>query len=150
MRGLVLDFGGVLGGPGSDPGLMARVVADARRHGIRTAILSNDPGGPAAQGLRDLAGPFVDEVVLSGDVGMAKPDPRIYALTAARLGLDAGECVFVDDLATNVHGAAEAGMVGVHHADPTVAVEEIAILLDSGTDRGSGDGDSEDSQSRGR
>lgn len=129
---------------------MARVVADARRHGIRTAILSNDPGGPAAQGLRDLAGPFVDEVVLSGDVGMAKPDPRIYALTAARLGLDAGECVFVDDLATNVHGAAEAGMVGVHHADPTVAVEEIAILLDSGTDRGSGDGDSEDSQSRGR
>lgn len=143
MRGLVLDFGGVLGGPGADPGLMARVVADARRHGVRTAILSNDPGGPAAQGLRELAGPFVDEVVLSGDVGMAKPDPRVYALAAARLGLDPGECIFVDDLVTNVHGAAEAGMVGVHHSDPSAAVEEIAILLDSSTTRGSGDGGSE-------
>ncbi|WP_433606086.1 HAD-IA family hydrolase [Prescottella agglutinans] len=143
MRGLVLDFGGVLGGPGSDPALMARAVAAARRHGIRTAILSNDPGGPAGQGLRDLAGPFVDEVVLSGDVGMAKPDPRIYALTAARLGLDPGECIFVDDLASNVHAAAEAGMVGVHHSDPSAAVEEIAILLDSGTSDESDDGGSD-------
>lgn len=132
MRGLVLDFGGVLGGPGADPELMARVVADARRDGVRTAILSNDPGGSGAQALRDLAGPFVDDVVLSGDVGMAKPDPRIYALVAARIGLAPGECVFVDDLVANVRGAAAAGMVGVHHVDPSVAVEEIGILLDSG------------------
>lgn len=140
---MVLDFGGVLGGPGSDPRLMARAVADARRHGIRTAILSNDPGGPAGQGLRDLAGSFVDEVVLSGDVGMAKPDPRIYALTAARLGLDPGECIFVDDLVSNVHAAAEAGMVGVHHSDPSTAVEEIAILLDSYAADESGNGGSD-------
>ncbi|RVW05261.1 HAD-IA family hydrolase [Rhodococcus xishaensis] len=131
MRGLVLDFGGVLDGPGADTGLMAGIVADARRRGIRTAILSNDPGGPGAQLLRDLAGPFVDDVVLSGDVGMAKPDLRIYALVAARLRLDPGDCVFVDDLVVNVRAAAAAGMVGVHHVDPSIAVEEITILLDS-------------------
>lgn len=130
MRGLILDFGGVLGGPGADAELMAGAVARARRRGVRTAILSNDPGGPGAQALRDLAGPFVDEVVLSGDVGMAKPDRRIYMLAADRLGLSPGECVFVDDLVENVRAAAAAGMVGVHHAEPSAAVDEIAILLD--------------------
>ncbi|QCQ91990.1 HAD-IA family hydrolase [Rhodococcus sp. SGAir0479] len=132
MRGLVLDFGGVLGGPGSDGDLMARVVAQARGRGVRTAILSNDPGGSGAQRLRDLAGPFVDAVVLSGDVGTAKPDPRIYALVAAGLGLAPDECVFVDDLVGNVRAAVAVGMVGVHHVDPSVAAEEIAILLDRG------------------
>ncbi len=110
---------------------MAGVVEQARRHGVRTAILSNDPGGPAGRGLRELAGPFVDVVVLSGDVGLAKPDRRIYELVAQRIGLDPGECVFVDDLVGNVRGAAAAGMVGVHHGDPVVAAEEIRILLGS-------------------
>ncbi|QBJ95320.1 HAD family hydrolase [Rhodococcus sp. ABRD24] len=138
MRGLVLDFGGVLAGFGADADLMAGLVDAARRRGVRTAILSNDPGGPAGQRLRDLAGVFVDEVVLSGDVGMAKPDTRIYRLTAARLGLDPGECVFVDDLVANVRGAVASGMVGVHHADAAQAAEEIGILLDSGDARESG------------
>lgn len=147
-----MDFGGVLGGPGADAELMASVVADARRRGIRTAILSNDPGGPGARRLRDLAGSFVDEVVLSGDVGIAKPDRRIYELTAARLGLAPFDCVFVDDLAGNVRAAAAAGMVGVHHVDAVVAVEEIAILLDSGICRDSGGGRPavEGSEGRGR
>ncbi|MBM4479552.1 HAD-IA family hydrolase [Rhodococcus hoagii] len=131
MQGLVLDFGGVLAGPGADGRLMAGVVAAARRDGVRTAILSNDPGGPRAQPLRDLEGAFVDVVVISGDVGTAKPDRRIYELTADRLGLAPSACIFVDDLIGNVRGAVAAGMVGVHHADPESAAEEIAILLDS-------------------
>ncbi|WP_137724700.1 HAD-IA family hydrolase [Prescottella subtropica] len=135
MRGLVLDFGGVLGGPGADGELMAGVVAAARRRGVRTAILSNDPGGPAGRMLRELAGPFVDDVVLSGDVGMAKPDRRIYELAARRLDLEPGECVFVDDLVGNVRGAVAAGMVGVHHTDPVSAADEIAILLETGEGR---------------
>jgi len=137
VQGLVLDFGGVLAGPGADARLLAGVVAAARRDGVRTAILSNDPGGPGAQRLRDLEGTFVDVVVVSGDVGTAKPDRRIYELTADRLGLAPGECVFVDDLIGNVRGAVAAGMVGVHHVEPAVAAEEIAILLDS-DGRGSG------------
>lgn len=126
----MLDFGGVLAGPGADGRLLAGVVAAARRGGVRTAILSNDPGGPGAQGLRDLEGVFVDVVVVSGDIGMAKPDRRIYRYTAERLGLLPGDCIFVDDMVGNVRGAVAAGMVGVHHVDPATAVEEIAILLD--------------------
>ena len=52
-------------------------------------------------------------------------------MTADRLGLAPSACIFVDDLIGNVRGAVAAGMVGVHHADPESAAEEIAILLDS-------------------
>ncbi|MFE3290604.1 HAD-IA family hydrolase [Rhodococcus sp. NPDC059234] len=131
MRGLVMDFGGVLAGPGSGGRLLAGILTDLRRRGVRTAILSNDPGGPAAAGLRELGeGRLVDTVVLSGDVGLAKPDPRIFRLTARRLDLEPGDCVFVDDLVANVRGAVVAGMVGVRHVDPETTAGELGILFD--------------------
>ena len=58
--------------------------------------------------------PFLDElldgVVVSGTEGLAKPDPRIYALVAERAGLPPAELVFFDDKRVNVDGAATAGL----------------------------------------
>jgi len=135
VRGLVLDFGGVLAGPGTDGRALAGVVAALRGRGVRTAILSNDPGGPGADRLRELGGGrFVDEVVLSGDVGVAKPDPRSYLLVAQRLGLEPAQCVFVDDLVVNVRAAAATGMVGVHHECPDAVVAELTVLFELSAD----------------
>ena len=72
----------------------------------RTAILSNSFVGArereqAAYGFEDL----VDDIVYSHEAGMAKPDPRSYALTCARLGVTAGETAFLDDTADCVAGA---------------------------------------------
>lgn len=128
MRGLVVDFGGVLDGP--DAAVLAGAVAELRARGVRTAVLSNDPGGPGGQVLRDLGGAFVDAVVLSGDVGAAKPDARIYRHVAEVLGVDPAQCVMVDDLAVNVRGAVAVGMVGVHHVDAAATVAELRILFD--------------------
>lgn len=129
MRGLVLDVGGVL--DGADVGVLTALVAELRAAGVRTALLSNDPGGPGGAPLRELGGGrFVDEVVLSGDVGVAKPDSRIYRHVVALLDLDPRECVFVDDLVVNVRGAAAVGMVGVHHTDVPTTVAELRILFD--------------------
>ncbi|MFC4602496.1 HAD-IA family hydrolase [Rhodococcus kronopolitis] len=130
MDGLVVDCGGVLVGPGSDAAGLGEILAQVRRRGVRTAVLSNDPGGPGADWLRELgAGRLVDEVLLSGDVGLEKPDPRIYRLAAERLGLATADCVFVDDLPVNVRGAVAAGMVAVHHTDPERTVAELQILF---------------------
>ncbi|MCJ0903560.1 HAD-IA family hydrolase [Rhodococcus sp. ARC_M6] len=130
MRGLLLDVGGVLFGPGSDLDGLSALVRRARSAGIATGIVSNDPGGSGAAWLRDLGdGVLVDDVVLSGDVEMAKPDAAIYRLAAQRLGLPPEVCVFVDDLAVNVRGAVAVGMVGVHHVDPETTIEELSILL---------------------
>lgn len=131
MRGLVLDFGGVLTDYGDDLAAslppLAAVAGEVRRRGVRTAILSNADGlwSPPA-GWQDL----FDLVVTSGGVGLVKPDRRIYLLAARRLGVEPGECVFVDDLAVNVRGAAAAGMVGVHHRSVRSTVEELEVLLD--------------------
>ncbi len=50
--------------------------------------------------------------VVSGDEGMVKPDPAIYALALARFGLAPGEAVFIDDKPENVAAADAAGLVG--------------------------------------
>jgi epoxide hydrolase-like predicted phosphatase len=54
-----------------------------------------------------------DDIVCSAEVGMAKPEPAIYTLAAERLGLEPSECVFVDDLDTNVEAARQVGMHAV-------------------------------------
>ncbi|MBB5906483.1 HAD-IA family hydrolase [Actinoalloteichus hymeniacidonis] len=129
LSGLVVDFFGVLtdvdGIPDREPPLIS-VVRAARASGLRTALLSNAEGAPDDE---MLAGLF-DAMVVSGEVGLFKPDPEIYRFAAKRLDLPTGACVFVDDLPTNVEGAVRAGMVGVHHRTVQATVEELAVLFD--------------------
>jgi putative hydrolase of the HAD superfamily len=54
-----------------------------------------------------------DDIVCSAEVGMAKPEPAIFALAAARLELAPDQCVFVDDWDLNVEAASAVGMHGV-------------------------------------
>jgi epoxide hydrolase-like predicted phosphatase len=96
----------------------------------RTGILSNSFVGArereqAAYGFEDL----VDEIVYSHEAGMAKPDPRIYALVCERLGARAGETVFLDDTEPCVAGARDAGIHAVHYRDNAQAIAEIERLL---------------------
>ncbi|MCP2258691.1 haloacid dehalogenase superfamily, subfamily IA, variant 3 with third motif having DD or ED/haloacid dehalogenase superfamily, subfamily IA, variant 1 with third motif having Dx(3-4)D or Dx(3-4)E [Streptoalloteichus tenebrarius] len=135
LTGLVLDYGGVLTDPGADatrgPGAeppLVGVLRLVRAHGLRTALLSNAEDVPRRR-WPSWWHELFDEVVLSGAVGMAKPDRGIYLLTARRLGLPPEACVFVDDLAENVRGAARAGMVGVRHVTVESTVDELEILF---------------------
>ena len=52
---------------------------------------------------------LIETFVISGDLGCAKPDPRMYLTATDRLGLDPAECVFVDDNPTNLDGARAVG-----------------------------------------
>ncbi|MFD0689956.1 HAD-IA family hydrolase [Actinomadura fibrosa] len=87
-------------------------VRRLRARGHRTALLSNSWGNDYPGEL--LEGAF-DQVLISGELGMRKPQPEIFRYAAGRLGVAPGESVFVDDLAANVAGAARAGMIGVLH-----------------------------------
>jgi putative hydrolase of the HAD superfamily len=70
-----------------------------------------------------------DAVVISGEVGMRKPEPAIYRRAAEELGVAADECVFVDDLGPNVKGAVGVGMVGVKFVDAEQAIGELEVLF---------------------
>ena len=93
--------------------------------GIATGLVSNSWG--TRRYPRDLLAELFDGIVISGEEGFRKPDPRMYELGAQRIGADPSACVFVDDLAFNLDPARELGMAVVHHT---------AAALDAGGARG--------------
>ncbi|PWI12623.1 haloacid dehalogenase [Streptomyces sp. Act143] len=113
-----------------EPAMIAAAAA-ARRAGIKVGILSNSVG-LAPWNLYD--GYDVetryDAVVLSGVHGTRKPEPEIFRILLAQLGLTAGECVFVDDTEQYLPPAAELGFATVHATDPAKTVAALEVLLD--------------------
>jgi 2-haloacid dehalogenase len=59
-----------------------------------------------------------DGIVVSGDEGVIKPDPRIFRILLERYGIAAAEAVFIDDVAANAAAAAALGLHGIHFTGP--------------------------------
>lgn len=96
----------------------------------QTAILSNSFVG-AREKEQELYG-FEDNcdfIIYSHEVGMSKPDQRIYALTCKRLGCEPQEVVFLDDAQININAACSYGMYGILFEDNTQAILDIETLL---------------------
>ena len=94
---------------------MIEAVKSVRAAGIPTGLISNSWG----TGIYERAPMQIfDATVISGDVGMHKPEPDIYLLGAERIGVPAAACAFVDDLRENVAGAEAVGMLGILHREP--------------------------------
>jgi epoxide hydrolase-like predicted phosphatase len=106
---------------------MAGLVRRARAAGLTTALLSNSWGGDRY--VRVGWDEMFDEVVISGEVGMRKPEPRIFGLVVDRLGVLPQECVFVDDHDANIRAAAAVGIVGVHHRCYEETAAELEVLF---------------------
>src|SRR6478735_3373762 len=127
------DFGELLGV--DPPGLVDRLFAGlspeqamidaveaARAAGIRTGLISNSWG----TGIYQRAPMAIfDATVISGDVGLHKPEPEIYELGAERIGVAPASCVFVDDLRENVAGAEAVGMTALLHREPAETIAEL-------------------------
>jgi len=106
---------------------MYDLIRALRAAGLRTALLSNSWGCdeyPRA----DFPGLF-DAVVLSGEVGMRKPEGAIFLHAAQALGLAPVECVFIDDMEANVAAAVGCGMTGVLHTEAATTAAALHDLL---------------------
>jgi epoxide hydrolase-like predicted phosphatase len=108
---------------------MLDAVRRARAAGTRTGLISNSWGSGLEYDSAMLEELF-DAVVISGDVGLHKPDPEIFRLGAERIGVAPSECVFVDDLRENCAGAEEVGMTAILHRGPDSTLPELEKLLD--------------------
>jgi putative hydrolase of the HAD superfamily len=106
---------------------MYQMIRDLRGRGVRTALLSNSWGSDWYP--RDDFPDLFDAVVISGEVGMRKPEPRIFRHAAELLDLEPGRCVFVDDVEANVRAAIGCGMTGVHHTDPALTQQRLTELF---------------------
>jgi putative hydrolase of the HAD superfamily len=115
-------FGGVRG----DERMLGAVRA-VRAAGVRTGLISNSMGGASYD--RSVFGELFDGVVISGEVGLHKPQPEIFLLGAERAGVAPELCVFVDDLRENCEGAEAVGMTAVLHRGADTTVPELERLL---------------------
>jgi putative hydrolase of the HAD superfamily len=107
---------------------MIEGVRAARRAGVRTGMLSNSWGDDRYD--RAQLAELFDAWVISAEVGLRKPDPKIYELAAERLGLVPSACVFVDDLGGNLKPAAALGMATVlHGGDADATLRRCGVLL---------------------
>lgn len=111
---------------------MVDVTRRARSAGLRTGLLTNNVAEA-----RDFWRPLLpldelfDDVIDSSEVGMRKPDPRIYELALANLGVTSpSAAVFLDDWPGNVTAARAVGLVGiVVEDDPTAAIAALDVLV---------------------
>jgi putative hydrolase of the HAD superfamily len=118
----------LFGGMEPDEAMIDGVRA-ARGAGVRTAMLSNS-WGDATHYDRPLLEELFDGWVISSEVGLRKPDPAIYELAAAQIGLGPDECVYVDDLPGNLKPARALGMATVlHRGDAAATLAEIRGLV---------------------
>jgi putative hydrolase of the HAD superfamily len=112
-------------GLGPDTEMIA-AVQEVRASGVPTGLISNSWG----TGIYERAPLHIfDATVISGDVGLHKPEPAIYELGADRLGVPAERCVFVDDLRENVAGAEAVGMTALLHRNTEATVGELRRLF---------------------
>ena len=136
-----ITFGRLLGL--NDHGLLGRALADlrprpevldlvsrARNVGIAVGVMSNSWGSGDYDPYEgyDLDGRF-DAVVVSDQAGLRKPDPAIYLLAAAKIGVPPEACVFVDDTTSNLPAARELGMATVHFTGTDNDLTEILRLI---------------------
>lgn len=130
MRGLIVDYFGVLDGTDEDRENWRAILAGARENDVRVAVLSNEPEGPGADRVREDAAQLgIEQVVLSGATGVEKPEAEAFLEAARRLDLEPRECVMVDDAIENVLGAVKTGMIGVFYQVFDRAAVEIRGLL---------------------
>jgi 2-haloacid dehalogenase len=105
------------------------ILAELRERGTPLYFLSNYSAEtyPLAVERFDFLTWFAGGIV-SGEHGVIKPDPQIYALLLSRFRLDPRRAVFIDDVAVNAEAAQPFGIHGVHFRDPEALRSELTDL----------------------
>ena len=106
---------------------MYAAIAALHTAGLRSCLLSNSWGSDGYP--REVFGSMYRAVVISAEVGMRKPEERIFRHAADLIGLTPSECVFIDDMEANVRAAEAMGMRGVLHTQPEATVRALGELF---------------------
>jgi len=102
------------------------------RPAFQTALLCNSfVGAREKEQERYHFHELCDFIIYSHEVGMSKPDPRIYALTCERLGRQPGEVIFLDDREPFIMAARQFGMHGILFKDNAQAIAEIQDCINA-------------------
>jgi putative hydrolase of the HAD superfamily len=113
-----------------DPAMFELVEA-LRDQGIKVGLLSNSWGNPYP---RERIDALFDPVVISGEVGLRKPQPEIYRHALDLLDVTPGRTLFVDDGEPNIHAAQALGLRALLHTTPQCTSAALAAMVPDLTD----------------
>jgi 2-haloacid dehalogenase len=105
------------------------ILAELRGRGTPLYFLSNYSAEtyPSALKRFDFLSWFKGGIV-SGEVGIIKPDPKIFLLLLARFGVDPDRSIFIDDVAENAEAASMLGIHGIHFRNPKALRAELQAI----------------------
>lgn len=132
MQGLIIDYAGVLDTGAEDQSRWKTLIEEAKKKDVSVAILSNEAAeGEIADAIREweFKG-VVDAVVLSGEIGVEKPERAAFQAAADAIGLDMNECVMIDDDIMSIRAAVEYNLIGILHTALDRTAVEIQSLFD--------------------
>lgn len=99
------------------------------RGDYKTGLISNAWDDLRGSIVRERFDDAFDKMIISAEVGAAKPSARIYRVALEQLEVSPNEAVFVDDFLENVEACEEVGMKGIHFKDPESALRQLEAVL---------------------
>jgi putative hydrolase of the HAD superfamily len=96
---------------------------------VKTGLISNAWSGLRNYIVRKKFDDAFHRMVISAEVGVAKPNPKIFHIALEQLQVQANEAVFVDDFIENIKACEKVGMKGIHFKDTASAIEKIGAML---------------------
>ncbi|MCW2958546.1 MAG: family hydrolase [Solirubrobacterales bacterium] len=106
---------------------LLEAVAGFRRSGVKTGLLSNSWGAHTYPA--DTLAELFDVLVISGELGVRKPDASIYSIAVERMQMAPEQLVFVDDLPGNLKPARALGIHTILHRDTEQTLAELQAVL---------------------
>ena len=102
------------------------VIEFLRKSGYKIGLLSNASSGYiyGVKGFKEISELF-DEIIVSGDVGMAKPDPKFFDFALKKLGCKPSETIFIDDGYSNVEASNALGIKGIHFTNVDNLIKDL-------------------------
>lgn len=95
----------------------------------QTGLISNAWGDLRDFLIREKMDDAFDHIIISAEVGVAKPEPKIFQIALEKAGVQPNEAVFVDDFYVNIEGCEKVGMKGIHFQDTSSALQQLKLLL---------------------
>lgn len=95
----------------------------------KTGLISNAWSGLRNYIVREKFDDAFDHMIISAEVGVAKPSAEIFHIALNQLEVSPNEAVFVDDFIENIEACQKIGMKGIHFRDSESAMKQVKTLL---------------------
>jgi epoxide hydrolase-like predicted phosphatase len=95
----------------------------------KTGLISNAWNDLRESLVREKIDDAFDQIIISAEVGVAKPDPKIFQIALKQADVRPNEAIFVDDFYVNIEGCEKVGMKGIHFKDAQSTLQQLKVIL---------------------